>query len=334
MTNHATRIAVYGASGHTGTFVVNELRRRNLPVVGVIRAGSRRPPNIPVRTANTDDPSALDRAFADCGVIINCAGPFMDTAVPVVEAALRIGSSYLDLAAEQASVKAIFDTYDPAARAAGITLIPAASFFGGLADLMASALLPDGQADEITAMVALDHWWPTEGTRETGERNHAPRMIVSNGLLEPMPLPARTMEWGFAAPFGLQPMVELGFSEVMTISRHLAVRSFHSYLNTASLDELRNPETPPPAAVDANGKSAQRFIMELVAINREGRHRAIATGQDIYAVSAPIAVEAAARLLDPSFERRGALALGQAFDPRAFLNAIAPAHLDVEFVRA
>jgi hypothetical protein len=70
--------------------------------------------------------------------------------------------------------------------------------------------------------------------------------------------------------------------------------------------------------------------MEVVAVSAAGTRRAKAHGQDIYAVSAPIVVEAAARILDPSFQRRGALALGQAFDARDFLHAIAPAHLIVE----
>lgn len=334
MAKDSASIAVYGAAGHTGKFVVNDLRRRGLPVIAVGRDASRLPAGVPGRTATIDDPAALDRAFAGCSVIINCAGPFMDTAGPIVEAALRTGCSYLDVTAEQGSAKAMFDKYDKPARAAGITVIPAASFFGGLADLLAGALVGDGHADEITTAMALDHWWPTAGTRRTGERNHTPRMMVKDGQLAAMALPARKIDWTFDMPFGAQPMVELSFSEIITISRHISVGALHSYLNTASLDELRNAATPAPAAIDGDGRSAQRFVMEVVAVNSKGRHRAIASGQDIYAVSAPIVVEAAARMLESSFDRRGALALAQAFDARDFLNAIAPAHLTVKFASA
>lgn len=339
MAKNLAPIAVYGATGHTGNFVVSELRRRELPVIAVGRDASRLPVGVPARTATIDDPAALDRAFSGCAVIINCAGPFLDTAGPVVESALRTGCCYLDVTAEQASAKAMFETYDQPARAAGITIIPAASFYGGLADLLASALVADGHVngpvDEIITAIALDHWWPTEGTRRTGARNQVPRVVVENGQLVPMALPARKIDWTFDMPFGTQPMVEMSLSEVITISRHLSVRTLHSYLNTTSVDELRDAATPSPTAIDAQGRSAQRFAMEVVAINEDGsRHRAKASGQDIYAVSAPIVVEAAARMLEPSFDRRGALALGQAFDAREFLNAIAPAHLAVELVHA
>lgn len=328
---HTAPIAVYGATGHTGRFVVAELGRRGIPVIAVGRDPSRLPADVPGRTAAIDDPIALDRAFAGCALVINCAGPFLDTAAPVVEAALRAGCSYLDVTAEQASAQSIFETYDRAAREAGVVVIPAAGFYGGLADLLASALVDDEPVDEITTAVALDHWWPTEGTRKTGERNRVPRVVVENGQLAPMVVPPGSMDWSFDAPHGMQSMVELPFSEVITISRHLNVRSVHSYLNAAALNEIRDASTTPPTAIDAQGRSAQRFVMEVVAVGATGKRRAKAHGQDIYAVSAPIVAEAAARILEPSFQRCGALALGQAFDARDFLDAVAPTHLAVEF---
>lgn len=331
MDKSAAPIAVYGATGHTGNFVVNELRRRGLPVIAVGRDASRLPAGLPARTAAIDDPAALDRAFAGCAVVINCAGPFLDTAAPIVEAALRARASYLDVTAEQASAKESFDNYHQAARAAGVTIIPAAGFYGGLADLLATALVGDGQAEQIVTAVALDHWWPTEGTRLTGMRNDKPRLVVEKGELALMKLPAAKIGWSFQQPMGRQEMVELSFSEIITMSRHLPVSSIRSYLNQSSLDDIRDTGTPPPTAIDADGRSAQRFMMEVVATTADGRHHARASGQDIYAVTAPIVVEAAARMLEPSFDRRGALALGQAFDAKEFLDAIAPAHLAVEF---
>lgn len=334
MVNNTGNVAVYGATGHTGKFVVNALRRRGLPVIAVGRDVSGLSADLAGRTARIDDAAALDRAFAGCAVVINCAGPFLDTATPIIEAALRVKCSYIDVTAEQSSAKAVFDDYHELALAAGITLVPAAGFYGGLADLLATALAGGGNADEITTAIALDHWWPTEGTRITGARNSTPRMIVVNGKLVPMLLPAQKIDWAFDLPFGVQPMVALPFSEIVTMGRHLSVGAINSFLSTAPLEELRDTATRAPVAVDAQGRSAQRFMMEVVVANAHGKHHALATGQDIYAVSAPIVVEAAARILDPSFNRHGALALGQAFDARDFLNALSPADLVIEFAAA
>lgn len=328
-------IAVYGAGGHTGRFVVDELRRRGLAPVAVGRSAATLPAGVPARVAAIDDAQALERAFAGCAVVINCAGPFMDTAAPIAAAALRNGAHYLDVSAEQASAHALFG-HDEQARAAGVALIPAAGFYGGLADLLATALITpdDGPVDAITTAIALDHWWPTQGTRITGARNTAPRLVVEDGRLVPMALPARTIDWTFGAPLGRQAMVELSFSEVVTMARHLPVRAVHSYLNTAALQELRDTATPPPSAADPDGRSAQLATMEVVARQAGRQRRAIARGRDIYAVSAPIVVEAAQRMLSLSFTGRGALALGQAFDARAVLAALAPAHLALDFLSA
>jgi hypothetical protein len=126
-------------------------------------------------------------------------------------------------------------------------------------------------------------------------------------------------------------MVELPFSEVVTIARHLRPRSLRAHLTRASLDEIRDGATPPPTAADASGRSAQRFEMVVQARRGDALRTAVARGQDIYAVSAPLVAEAAQRLLRPGFALAGALALGQAVDAHDFLAALSPQPLDITF---
>jgi hypothetical protein len=56
-----------------------------------------------------------------------------------------------------------------------------------------------------------------------------------------------------------------------------------------------------------------------------------ARGRDIYAVTAPIVVEAAVRILEGRVKATGAPAAGELFDARDFLDALSPDHLTVEF---
>ena len=92
-------VAVFGATGHTGRFVVQELQRRGFQPVAVARDGAKLAAfgGIETRLATIDDPASLDRAFAGVAAVINCAGPFLDTALPVAEAAIRAGASYIDV---------------------------------------------------------------------------------------------------------------------------------------------------------------------------------------------------------------------------------------------
>jgi hypothetical protein len=324
-------IAVYGAGGHTGRFIIQEARRRRLPVVAVARDAAKLPTDVPTRIATIDAAAALERAFDGCSVVINCAGPFLDTASPVAAAAIRAGCCYIDITAEQASAQSTFDDTDAPARAAGVAVIPAAGFYGGLADLLASTIVRDAPAADVTVAIALDHWWPTAGTRKTGVRNQVPRQVVEDGRLVAMPLPAKRSEWTFAPPHGLQQMIELPFSEMITIHRHLRVRNVRSLLTLSSLDEIRDASTPAPVASDELGRSAQRFEM-VVQLHEGGRvQRAVARGRDIYAVSAPMVLEAAERMRSPSFDRRGTLALADAFDAADFMRALARRHLELDF---
>lgn len=337
MTTHLSRrIAAYGAYGHTGRFVLAELRRRDFVPVACGRDAARlhelaAETGVEVRVAATDDAAALDAAFAGTAAVLHCAGPFLDTAAPVLDAALRARIHYLDVAAEQ---RAVTDTLarDGEAKAAGVTVVPAMAFYGGLADLLASAAL-DGatDADAVDIAVALDGWHPTRGTRLTGDRNHYPRTYIEHGRTCTVPDPAPVRETDFPAPFGTQETVLLPLSETVVLSHHVACRNLHSWMNLAPLRDLRDPATPAPTAADDSGRSAQRFVVDVRVRRGDRVDRAVASGRDIYAVTAPLLVEALQRILDGRVHGNGSLTAGQAFDARDFLDALADAAFTVTF---
>ncbi|MHB1058910.1 MAG: saccharopine dehydrogenase family protein [Rhodanobacter sp.] len=323
------RIAVYGAYGHTGRFVVAELRRRGFVPVACGRDAVRlrelaAATGIEARVASTGDPAALDAAFAGTAAVLHCAGPFLDTAAPVLDAALRARIHYLDVAAEQRAVAETF-ARDAEAKAAGVTVVPAMAFYGGLADLLASAALGGAtEADTVDIAVALDGWHPTPGTRLTGERNHHPRTYVEHGRSRILSDPAPVRVTDFPAPFGRLDTVLLPLSEAIVVPHHIACHNLHSWMNLAPLRDLRDPGTPAPVAADDSGRSAQRFVVDVRVCRGSRSSRAVASGRDIYAVTAPLLVEALQRILDGRVRGNGALAAGQAFDARDFLAALAP----------
>ncbi|GGU17687.1 saccharopine dehydrogenase family protein [Nocardioides albus] len=327
--NMNERVLVYGATGHTGRFVVDELLRRGLePVLAGrdaerLAAGPERFAGLERRVATVADPADLRRTLFGISAVVNCAGPFLDTALPLAGAAVEAGAHYLDVTAEQPVVQALYRDLDTPARAANVAVVPAMAFYGGLADLLVTTVLEGGSyADEVEVAIGLDRWWPTAGTRVTGARNTATRMVIRDGVLAPLESPAPSGAWTFDEPLGEQAVVQLPFSEVITIDRHLEVKALRSHLNTGSLDELRDADTPAPEAVDPQGRSAQRFFVDVVARNGDDLRGASVSGRDIYAVSAPIVVEGVARLLDGRHHGSGACAPGQAFDATDVLKAL------------
>lgn len=331
------RVLVYGAYGHTGRFVTAELLRRGHEPVLAGRDPARLAalgaahPGLETRTAAIEDTASLRHAMAGVAAVINCAGPFADTTPRVAAAAVRAGVHYLDVTAEQPAVQAAYAEHDAGARAAGVAVVPAMAFYGGLADLLATAALGDWtSADEIAVAIGLDRWWPTEGTRTTGRRNTARRLIVTGGRPAPLPDPPPERSWEFPGEFGAQDVVGLPFSEIITMARHLRAAEIHSYLNLAPLRDLRDPGTPPPEAADESGRSSQRFVVDVVARKGTSRRRISAAGRDIYAVTAPLVCEAVTRLLDGRSVRTGVAAPGEAFDAADFLDALSPETLLVE----
>lgn len=331
-------VAVYGASGHTGRFVVAEARRRGWSVVAIGRDRGRlatvASPDVKVREAAVDDPRALDAAITGAHAVLNLAGPFLDTAEPVANAAVRAGASYLDVTAEQSSTSATLEDLDAPARAAGVAVVPAMGFFGGLADLLVTAATMGWTTvDEVEIRIGIDRWWPTAGTRATGARNTAPRWRLEAGgsILSEDPPVRATLR--LPPPFGTQPVTSVAFSEVPLIAHHLRVGRLRTWLADSALADLHDPETPPPVAVDNDGRSAQQFVVEVEACSGATTTRVTAAGQDIYAVTAPLLVEAAARCLDADGPV-GALAPGAAFDAADLLTTMTSAHLAVDLTRA
>jgi short subunit dehydrogenase-like uncharacterized protein len=329
-------VAVFGAYGHTGRFVVTELLRRGFrPILSGRGAEKLRALADDVggeaRVASVDDPGSLDRAFAGAAAVIHCAGPFLDTSRAVLEAALRGGIHYLDVAAEQPPVIEAFERFDRPAREAGIVVMPAMAFYGGMGDLLATAARGDWTTvDDVSLGIALDSWHPTRGTRITGERNSGARFAVAQGRLQPLGTVARTRSWDFPSPFFTQEVVPLGLADVILMHRHLNAAAIVGYLNAAPLADLDDPATPAPTPADASGRSAQLFLLDVRVARGGETRRLVARGRDIYAITAPLVVEAVERILSGRCTGVGTRTAGQAFDARDFLRALAPAGLEVE----
>ena len=335
MTQNRT-VTVFGAYGHTGRFVVSELRKRGfMPILSgrdaaKLKEAAKAHAGSELRVATVNDSASLDQALSGAVAVINCAGPFIDTAAPVVDAAMRASIHYLDIAAEQAAVLAVFERFANAPQDAGVVVAPAMGFYGGLGDLLATAAMGEWDAaDEICVAIGLDSWKPTRGTRLTGQRNPGRHFIFSNNRLKRAdPPPAR--KWKFPAPFGEQDVVGLSLAETITISRHLRTPEIRAYINLAPIADIRDPNTPAPTAADENGRSSQIFVMEATARRGSEERRAVLHGRDIYAITAPIVVEATHRVVNGLAKRTGVVAAGEAFAAQAFLTSLSPTHLSFE----
>ncbi|MFJ2582814.1 saccharopine dehydrogenase family protein [Kitasatospora aureofaciens] len=334
-------VAVFGAYGHTGRFVVAELRERGFhPVLvgrdaGKLAVLAAEHPDSAARPASVEDADSLNRALAGTDAVINCAGPFAGTVAPVIEAALRARIPYVDVAAEIEANLDTFDRFADRTRAAGTVVVPAMAFYGGLGDLLATAAMGDWTAaDEVHIAYGLSSWHPTPGTRLSGtvsrERRGDRRLRHTGGRLTYHQDELPALQWAFPEPLGIRPVIgEFAMADIVTVPSHLAVTDLHSYMTVEAVQDLAAPQTPAPVAADEQGRSDQTFLVDVVVRSDGKQRRAVARGRDIYAISAPLAVEAVHRILTGQTRTVGVAAAGEAFDAIDFLQALS-GHLVVD----
>ncbi|WEO93054.1 saccharopine dehydrogenase NADP-binding domain-containing protein [Streptomyces sp. FXJ1.172] len=328
-------VAVFGAYGHTGKFVVAELAARGfVPVPSGRNARAVQEladeHGLEARVASADDATSLDRALAGAVAVINCAGPFATTTGPVIEAALRAKIPYLDVAAELEANLDTFTHYRKRAQEAGAVIIPAMAFFGGLGDLLATAAMGDWtKADEAHIAYALSSWHPTAGTRLSGavsrERRGDVRLRYRGGQWERRTDAAPSLQWTFPEPTGVREVIgEFTMADVVTVPQHLFIPDVTTYMTAEAVRDVASPHTPAPTASDESGRSDQTFLVDVVVRSGGAERRATASGQDIYAVTAPLVVEALDRVLTGRTKIVGVASAGEIFDAPNFLYALTP----------
>ncbi|WP_417329496.1 saccharopine dehydrogenase family protein [Halomonas cupida] len=134
-------LMIYGAAGYTGSMAAEHAASAGLDLVLAGRNRDRAALEVlaarlgtDVRLFALDDSDAIKTGLEGISVLLNTAGPFNNTAEPLMSAAIRAGVHYLDFSAE-------IDTYrqalalDGQARAAGVMLLPGS---GGSVALLGS----------------------------------------------------------------------------------------------------------------------------------------------------------------------------------------------------
>jgi short subunit dehydrogenase-like uncharacterized protein len=151
-------LLIYGAYGYTGRLIVEEALDRGLDVI----AAGRNREKLEKLTAQTDCAGRwfslsgdVAEALEDVTVVLNCAGPFVDTYEPMIEACLETRTHYLDITGEIDVFEAIAER-DREAENADICLLPGVGFDVVPTDCLAAHLkqrLPDAE----TLRLGIDH---------------------------------------------------------------------------------------------------------------------------------------------------------------------------------
>ncbi len=192
----AARWMIYGANGYTGRALAKLAEQTGERPVLAGRSVAKVLPladelGLDHVIVDLADTSGLHSALADIGLVANCAGPFSQTALPLVEACLATGTHYVDITGEVDVFESIYARADEAERA-DVVLLPGAGFDVVPTDCLAAALaekLPD--ATELELAFTLSGGF-SPGTIKTAlEGVGAGGRARIDGELQPVPLAHR-----------------------------------------------------------------------------------------------------------------------------------------------
>ena len=155
-------------------------------------------------------------------------------------------------------------------------------------------------------------------------------MRFADGVLQYHDDKASQQDWEFPEPLGRRAVFsEFTMADVVTVPSHLAVPEVRTHMAVEAARDLAGQDTPAPEAVDELGRSDQMFVVDVLVRADGVERRATARGQDIYAVTAPLVVEAVQRILAGDTRAVGVASAGAMFDAADFLRSLAP-HVSVE----
>ena len=311
---------------------------------------------MPFSAVPVDDPAGLREMLEPCSVVVACAGPFGLHGEPVVAAAVDAGTHYLDTTGEQPFMRMAFDRYGARAAEKGVALVSGMGFDYAPGDLIA-ALTADGMGplEEVVLAYCVHGFTPTRGTALSGlEIMQGGDVVWSDGDWRPAPRSADGGHWRFPDPIGEQRMLRYPAGEQVTVPRHVETARVRTLLNGMVVPPRLMPlavaaspllgmamRTPLrratgalvrrlPAAPSEEDRKAARFTISCEARGQAGTRRSIVRGGDVYGLTAVSLAHGAVLCADPNYERSGALAPAQAFDPTSFFSALADFGVSVE----
>jgi len=170
-------ILIYGANGYTGKKLAKYLLEQGLSPILAGRGKDvetfANSLHCQYRVFKVDDAESY---LKDVDIVVNVAGAFSHTQVPLIEACLNTKTHYLDISGEYVDVNRVYQ-FDDKARAVGVVLMPAVGIFSAPMDLVAKLA-----AQKINEPTKLKIGFASTGKPSKGSIKTALSKIQSVGV--------------------------------------------------------------------------------------------------------------------------------------------------------
>lgn len=182
------RLLIYGANGFVGREASRQATARGwVPILAGRDAGAveqlARELDLEHRVFSLEDEGAVRQGLSGVMVVLNMAGPFMNTYRPLVEACLDVGAHYVDITGEM-DVLIGMEDFDAAAKSRGVMLLPAAGLDSVPADCLAAYLhqrLPTATRLRLALQTTGPAGLPPGTLRTMIQMAHLPDRVIRGG---------------------------------------------------------------------------------------------------------------------------------------------------------
>jgi short subunit dehydrogenase-like uncharacterized protein len=302
---------IYGATGYTGRrtaewAVANGMK----PVLAARRAAEVKMLaerlGLQWEAFDLTDVGIVTKRLSKYSTVLHCAGPFIDTWQPMIEACIAAGTHYLDITGE-VDVYEGLAAHEAQAKQAGVMMMPAVGFDMVPGDCLALALkerMPD--ADTLEIGYSFDGTI-TRGSIRSALKAFTPDAQVRRGnqMVRLAAPESRKFDFGPKSAGGEVDCYSNTFGDVSIGWRTTRIPNVTAYLHiteafqklatlTGEADILKLPEGPSEDEL----KTHSAFIVGEVRNIAGKTCRARMTTPQVYAVTFPLAATIAQRVHD------------------------------------
>ena len=226
-------LLIYGATGYTGRMAAERAKTVGLDFEIAGRNQHRLAPlaeqlGVPLRVFEAVDGAA--KALAGIDVLLNFAGPFAQTAEPLMRACLEAGVDYLDITAE-INVYRLAERLGAEAAEAGVMLLPGVGW-----DVVPTDCLAVHVAQRVQEPRSLKVALQVPGSMSRGSAMSVSEIIGAglmarvDGHLVPIP-DAQPQEFDFGE--GLVPCAPLSFGDLVTAWHSIGIPDIAMFVHVS-----------------------------------------------------------------------------------------------------
>lgn len=231
-------LLVYGSYGYTGQLVVERAVERGIePVLGGRNLSELQAQasewGLTYRTFDLNRSAIIKQQLSTVDVVLNCAGPFVHTHEPLVDACIETDTHYVDITGEIEVFESIA-ARDERAADAGVTLLPGAGF-----DVVPSDCLAAHLHNAVSSPSKLALGFESLGTPSRGTALSMIDGLASGGAIrvdgEIQTVPAawntRTIDFGS----GQRTAITIPWGDVSTAYHSTGIPNIEFYMALPSL---------------------------------------------------------------------------------------------------